>query len=199
MKENDGRLSFLDINIFSKKGKLATWRKTLSDVYNNFNSFIPETYKTGLIKLLLFWCFSLYLDFVKFHQEIDILTSILYKNSYPRAFIEKCIKELLDRVLTPEIVASTVPKKDLMIVLSYVGRLSLHICTRIDRVMKNKHLYCNLWIVFDTKCKLINFSHLNIRFLHFFVLAFFIVTFTHLNLKNLQSSGNLNWYITWQN
>ena len=55
VKENDGRLSFLDINIFSKKGKLATWRKTLSDVYNNFNSFIPETYKTGLIKLLLFY------------------------------------------------------------------------------------------------------------------------------------------------
>ena len=54
VKENDGRLSFLDINIFSKKGKLATLRKTLSDVYNNFNSFIPETYKTGLIKLLLF-------------------------------------------------------------------------------------------------------------------------------------------------
>ena len=81
---------------------------------------------------------------MKFHQEIDILTSILYKNSYPRAFIEKCIKELLDRVLTPEIVASTVPKKDLMIVLPYLGRLLLHICTRIDRVMKNKLLYCNL-------------------------------------------------------
>ena len=27
---------------------------------------------------------------------------------------------------------------------------------------------------------------------------FFIVTFTRLNVKNLQSPGNLNWYITWE-
>ena len=52
-KENDGRLSFLDINIFREKGKFVTnvyRKKTFSGVYTNFNSFIPETYKTGLIK-----------------------------------------------------------------------------------------------------------------------------------------------------
>ena len=63
---------------------------TLSVVNTNFNSFIPETYKTGLIKSLLYQCFSLCLDFVKFHHEINILKSILYKNSYPRDFVDKC-------------------------------------------------------------------------------------------------------------
>ena len=56
-KENDGRLSFLDINIFREKGKFVTnvyREKTFSGVYTNFNSFIPETYKTGLIESLLF-------------------------------------------------------------------------------------------------------------------------------------------------
>ena len=51
-KENDGRLSFLDINIFRQKGKFVSKvyrKKTFSGVYDNFNSFIPETYKTGLI------------------------------------------------------------------------------------------------------------------------------------------------------
>ena len=33
---------------------------------------------------------------------------------------------------------STVSIKDLMIVLTYLGKLSLPICTRINRVMKNK-------------------------------------------------------------
>ena len=34
----------------------------------------------------------------------------------------------------------------------------------------------------------------------FFFFFFFIVTFTlHLNVKKLQSPGNLNWYITWEN
>ena len=51
-KEIDGRLSFLDINIFREKGKLVTKvyrEKTFSGFYINFNSLIPETYKTGLI------------------------------------------------------------------------------------------------------------------------------------------------------
>ena len=46
-KENDGRMCCLEINIFSEKGKVVTniyRKKTFSDVYTNFNSFIPETY-----------------------------------------------------------------------------------------------------------------------------------------------------------
>ena len=56
-KESDGRLSFLEINIFRGKGKFVTniyQIKTFSGVYTSFNSFIPETYKTGLIKPLWF-------------------------------------------------------------------------------------------------------------------------------------------------
>ena len=79
-KEKDGRLSFLDINIFREKGKLVTnvyRKKPFSSVYTNFNSFIPETYRTGLIESLLFRCLNLCSDFVKFHHEINILKSIL--------------------------------------------------------------------------------------------------------------------------
>ena len=140
-KENDGRLSFLDINIFREKGKFVTnvyWKKNFSGVYTNFNSFIPETYKTGLIESLLFRCFNWCSHFVKFHHKINILKSILYKNSCPRDFVDKCIKTFLDRVLTQKVVVSTVPKKDLMIVLPYLGKLSLQIHTRINSVMKNK-------------------------------------------------------------
>ena len=60
-------------------------------------SFIPETYKIGLIKSLLFRCFSLCSDFIKFHHEIDKLESILYKNTYPRNSVDKCIKNFLDK------------------------------------------------------------------------------------------------------
>ena len=102
-KEKDGPLSFLDKNVFREKRKIATniyRKKTVSGVYTNFNSFIPETYETDLIKSLLFRCFNLCLHFVKFHHEINILKSILYINSYSRGFVDKCIKQFLDRVLT---------------------------------------------------------------------------------------------------
>ena len=153
-KENDGRLSFLDFSTFREKGKFFTnvyWRKIFSGVYTNFDSFILETYKTGLIKSLLFRYFNFCSDFVKFHHEINILKGILYKNSYPRDFVDKCIKEFLDRVLTLKVVASTVPKRDLMIVLPYLGKLSLQIGTRINRVMRSKLPHCNLRIVFQTE------------------------------------------------
>ena len=86
---------------FCEKGKFVTnvsRKKTFSGVYTNFNSFVPETYKTSSIESLMFWCFNLCSHFVKFHHEINILKSILYKDSYPHDFVDKW-KKNLDRVL----------------------------------------------------------------------------------------------------
>ena len=78
--------------IFVKKENLSQifiGRRLL--VLFNFNSFIPETYKTGLVKSFLLRCFSLCSDFVKFLHEINIKKRILHNNSYPRDFADKCI------------------------------------------------------------------------------------------------------------
>ena len=66
-------------------------------------------------------------------------------------------KKNLDRVLTQKVFVSTVPKKDLMIVLPYLSKLSLQIHTKINCVMKNKLPHCNFRIAFQSKCRLINF------------------------------------------
>ena len=100
-------------------------KKTFSGVYTNFKSFLPEKYKIGLTKSLLFQCFSLRSDFLEFHHEIDKLKSILYKISYPRDLVDKCIKEYLDKMLAPKPVVSTVPKKNLLLALQFLGKLSL--------------------------------------------------------------------------
>ena len=67
------------------------------------------------------------------------------------------LKEFLDKILTPKPVVSTVPKKELIITLPYLGKLSLQIRTKINRIMKNKLPYCNVQFVFQTKCKISNF------------------------------------------
>ena len=64
---------------------------------------------------------------------------------------------LVYKILTPKPVVSTVPKKDLIIALPYLGKLSLQVRTRISRIMKNKLRYCNVQFVFQTKCKISNF------------------------------------------
>ena len=159
-KQNDDSLPFLDVNIFRKNEKFATNRyreKTFSGVYTNFKSFIPETYKIGSIKSLLFPYFSLCSGFIKFHHEIDKLQSILYKNSCPSDLLDKCIKKLLDKTMAQKPVVSTVPKNDLVIALPYLGKLSLQIRTRINCIMKNTLSYSNIRFVYQTKCKISNF------------------------------------------
>ena len=106
---------------------------------------------------MLFRCFSLCSDFIKFHHEIDKLKSILYKSSYPPDLIDKCINKFLDKILAPKPLVSTVPKKDLLITLLYLDKLSLQMCTRINHIMKNKLSYCNDPFVFQTSCKIHNF------------------------------------------
>ena len=78
----------------------------------------------------------MFLGFILRGLETWVLNQSPYKNSYPRDFVDKCIKEVLDRILKLEIVTSAVPKKGLMIVLPCLGKLALRFCTRIYRVMK---------------------------------------------------------------
>ena len=136
--------TFLDVNIFGENKQFATKvyrKKTFSGVYNSFKSFTPERYKIGLIKSLLFWCFSLCSDFIIFHRETDKLKNNLYKSNQPIDLVYKCIKEFLDR------------NND----TRACSKLSRQICTRINCIIKNKPPYCNIRFVFQTKCKISNF------------------------------------------
>ena len=78
-KENDGRLSLLDRDIFCENEFVTNvyWKKPFSGVYTNFNSSILETFKSGLIKSMLFRCFILCSVFEKVSHKINILKSIL--------------------------------------------------------------------------------------------------------------------------
>ena len=139
---------FVSANVYRKK--------TISGVYVNLKSFIPDTYKIGLMESLLFWCFSLCSDFIKFYHETNRLKSIFYKNSYPLDLIDKCIKEFLDKILAPKTIVSTLLKKDLVMLLPYLGKLSLQIHTRNNRIMKTNSRIV-IPGVFSEKFKVNNF------------------------------------------
>ena len=70
-------------------------------------------------------------------------------------------------MLAPKPIGSTVPKKNLVIALPYLGKLSLQIRTRINRMMKNKLRYCNIRFVLQTKCKISNFFTFKDKILSF--------------------------------
>ena len=126
--ENNDKHSFLDVNVFRENNMFVTnvYRKPrFSGNYTHFQSFISKTYKFGLINSLLFRCFHLCSNLKKFHFEIEILKQILQKNKYPIEFIDETIKKFLDKIFTNRVKILTVPKKDIIIILPFLGKMSL--------------------------------------------------------------------------
>ena len=158
--EKDGSFPFLDIQISREKGTFVTsvYRKsTFSGVYTNFNSFLPLEYKFGLIYTLLFRCFTLVSDFSKFHLEVEKLKSFLLKNGYSSNFIDTCIRKFLDKKFSSKTDNFDVPKKELTIVLPFLGSVSYIIKTQLNKTI-NRHLkFCKLRVIFKTNNRLSNY------------------------------------------
>ena len=63
----------------------------------NFDSFLRDTYNTGLIYTLINRCFQICSSWSMFHQKLILLRDIL-KNGYPENFIDRCFKLFLNRI-----------------------------------------------------------------------------------------------------
>ena len=103
----------LDVKIARRNNHLITsvFRKaTFSGVFTNFKSFMPVTYKFGLVYTLLHRSFSICFSYEKLHEEIVLLKDILKKNEYPQFFINKCIKKYLSKLFVPKRIVRTVDK-----------------------------------------------------------------------------------------
>ena len=100
-------------------------------MYTNFISFIPLEYKFDLVRTLLNRCFRLSSDFLKFHLEVDKLKKILPKNAYPKKFTDKYIQKFLNNMFIQRLQIPSVPKKELLITLPYLGKMSQIVKTRL--------------------------------------------------------------------
>ena len=99
--EENGSLSFLDITITRENNKFVTsvYRKpTFSGIFTNFESFIPEMHKLGLIETLFHRNFRLCSSQENFNQEIETLKSIFKHNHYFQNFVNQCIKKFWNKI-----------------------------------------------------------------------------------------------------
>ena len=90
-KEYMKQLPFLDVlNTRSDRLTTSVYRKsTFTGLLQNYNSFVPFTYKEGLIKTLIDRTFCLNKIWVGFHLDLEKQTVILQKNEYPPKLIDK--------------------------------------------------------------------------------------------------------------
>ena len=105
-------------------------KATFSGVYTNYDSFILVTCKTDLVHTLLFRFFKICSSMENFHIEVKHLRSILKHNNYLVNIIYKCIKKFLDKLYAPEQIVLTVPKKELLFVLPFLGTFFLNLRKR---------------------------------------------------------------------
>ena len=128
--EKNDSFSFLDVKIKRSNKRLVTSvfrRATCSSVYINFKSFLPVAYKFGLVYTLLRRSFSICSSYEKFHEEIVLLKDVFKENEYPQFFIDKCIKNYLSKLFVPKRVIHTAGKKQVLLVLPFLGPLSFEI------------------------------------------------------------------------
>ena len=92
--EKNNNFSFLDVKICKENNKFTTsvFRKpTFSGVFANFDSFIPISYKHGLVNTLIFRCFKICSSYKNLRNEIVYLKEIFKGNRHSNDFVDLCI------------------------------------------------------------------------------------------------------------
>ena len=79
------------------------------------------------------------------------------KNAYPQNFIDKCIQKLFNNVFIQRLQIPTVPKKELIITLPYLGKVSQIVKTRLTKTMNKNMKFCKLGVIFQTNNTLKNY------------------------------------------
>ena len=82
---------------------------------------------------------------------------MLKKNAFPIKLIDSCIKSFLDKRLTEKPVLLTAEKKDLVIVLPFLGKLSLDLRTRLKNSISKNLPFCKIRVIFKSSTHISNF------------------------------------------
>ena len=151
-------MSFLDIEVSPQQGKFVTtvYRKpTFSGMYTHFDSFLPQVYKVGMINTLAYRCFKISSHWTKFHEELNFLKHVFLRNGYPLSFIDKCFKMVINKLVIKRPQVTTGEKKEILL-LPYLGDISLQTRTKLRKSFKGILNCCKLQIAFKSQRKLAN-------------------------------------------
>ena len=145
--EKQNIISFLDTEVIREYKTFTTsvYRKpTFNGVYIHFDCFLPSTYKFGTVYTLAYRCFRICSSWTKLHNELVCLNETFLKNGYPEDFINKCFKKFMNNRHVVKETTLTVEKKPLVLVLPYLGSISLQTTTKWKKSLKNILNCCKL-------------------------------------------------------
>ena len=151
--EENNTISFLDILIKRNNHVFSTSiyrKKTFTGLYTKWDSFTPRKYKINLIRTLTFRCFRICSSPSLLSSSLDELRKLLLQNEYPSGVLNYNINDVLNRQQnTPKQPITTVPKKEVLVILPYVG-LQSRILTKQVKACINKFYGFDLRVVFQS-------------------------------------------------
>ena len=122
-----------------------------SGVFTNYESFIFDTYNIDLVHMLLFRFFKICSSMENFHVEVEHLRNIFKCNNYSVNIIDECIKKFLDKLNVARQIVRTVPKRELLVVLPFLGTFSFNLRKCLYKsLFKSLPLY-NIEVTFQSK------------------------------------------------
>ena len=92
-------------------------------------------------------------NWTQLHTELTFLKGIFRKNGYPENFIDKCFKKILNNVHFVKENVPAVEKKGLLLVLPYLGIISLKTTTKLQGIFKGVLNCCKIEIVFQCQTR----------------------------------------------
>ena len=107
-----------------------------------------------MVYTLVYRCFRIFSNGTQFHTELIFLKGIFQKNGYPENFIDRCFKKFLNNIHLVKENVPTVEKRRLLLVLPYLGIISLETRIKLQQALKGALNYCKLEIVFKCQTRL---------------------------------------------
>ena len=93
----------------------------------------------------------------KFHFEIEKLKEILLSNGYSNKFIDKCTCKFMNKLYIKKPVILTVPKKQLYLVLYFMGKISALLKSGLPRSLHKRLPVCKVKISIKISNRLKNY------------------------------------------
>ena len=97
----------------------------------------------GLVYTFGDFCFNITSLFEKFHNEINALKQIFKLKDYPIQFIDRYIKQFLQKLHVTKATQDTINKKQLFIVAPFPVAQSFLVRKRLQSCIENYLPYCS--------------------------------------------------------
>ena len=111
-------------------------------------TFIPSVYKINLILCLIYRIYHIASSYSIFHKDLITLKRKFINNGFPAWQFDNVVSRFLTSIYAPKEKQQTVPKKRCLLVLPYLGPMSVYVNRKLKRLVNRYYPTIEFRIVY---------------------------------------------------